>query len=85
MRIAFVGFTLAWLALAVCPALAHHRHHHYTHRYYSRNYSEAQVRYESCNCYFGYVGNGNGACTPATSCDAEGGRCRATCPAQTGN
>jgi hypothetical protein len=54
MRTVLVGFSLALIALAVSPAQAHYRHHDYHHR----NYSEAQPRYESCNCYFGYMGSG---------------------------
>jgi hypothetical protein len=79
MRTVVVGFSLALIALAVSPAQAHYRHHHYY------NYAGAQPRYESCNCYFGYMGNGSGVCTPATSCDSMGGRCRASCAPQIGS
>jgi hypothetical protein len=65
------------IALAVSPAQARYRHH-------LNNYSTAQPRYESCNCYFGYIGNGPGECTPVVSCFSEGGRCKATCPPQLG-
>jgi hypothetical protein len=78
MRTVVVGFSLALIALAVSPAQARYRHYLY-------NYSGAQPRYESCNCYFGYLGNGAGVCTPATSCLAEGGRCRASCAPQIGS
>jgi hypothetical protein len=78
MRTVVVGFSLALIALAVSPAQARYRHHLY-------NYSGAQPRYESCNCWFGYNGNGAGECTPVTSCYSLGGRCRAGCPAQIGS
>jgi len=78
MRTVLVVLSLASIALAVSPAQAHYRHHLY-------NYSGAQPRYESCDCHFGYNGNGAGACTPATSCDSMGGRCTASCPPQTGS
>jgi hypothetical protein len=77
MRTVLVGFSLALIALAVSPAQARYRHYY--------NYSGAQPRYESCNCYFGYVGNGVGVCSPVTSCVSEGGRCRASCPPQIGS
>jgi hypothetical protein len=64
---------------AAVPAQARYRHH----RYY--NFSELRPRYESCNCYFGYVGDGRGECTPVTSCSSEGGRCKASCPSQIGS
>jgi hypothetical protein len=83
MRILLVGVSLGLIALAASPAEARYRHHHYSHSAYSDGtYREA--RYESCNCYFGYMGNAAGACTPITSCSSSGGRCRASCPAQTG-
>jgi hypothetical protein len=78
MRTVVVGFSSALIALAVSPAQARYRHHLY-------NYSGAQPRYESCNCYFGYMGNGAGECTPVTSCSSEGGRCKASCPPQIGS
>jgi hypothetical protein len=78
MRTVLVVFSLASIALAASPAQARYRHHLY-------NYSGAQPRYESCDCHFGYNGNGAGACTPATSCDSMGGRCTASCPPQTGS
>lgn len=78
MRTFIVGLSLTLIALAASPAQARYHHHHST-----RNYSEA--RYESCNCYFGYMGNGAGLCSPVTSCSSEGGRCRGGCPAQTSN
>ena len=84
MRILLVGFSLALIALAVSPAEARYRHHHYSQ---SRSYSDGtyrEARYESCNCYFGYMGNSAGVCTPVTSCSASGGRCHSSCPAQTG-
>ena len=71
---------LALVALSASPSQARYRHH-----YSPRSYSEAQVRYESCNCYFGYMGNGAGVCSPAVSCSSEGGRCRGGCPAQVNN
>jgi hypothetical protein len=79
MRKVLVGFSLALIVLAVSPVQARYRHHHLY------NYSGAQPRYESCNCYFGYTGNGPGECTPVISCSSEGGRCRASCPPQTGS
>jgi hypothetical protein len=79
MRTVLVGFSLALIALAVSPAQAHYRHHHYY------NYSEVRPRYESCNCYFGYMGNGAGECSPVTSCSSEGGRCRTSCAPQIGS
>ena len=79
MRKVLVGFSLALIALAVSPAQARDRHHHLY------NYSEFQPRYESCNCWFGYNGNGPGECTPVTSCYTMGGRCRASCPPQIGS
>ncbi len=85
MRTLVVGFSLALIALAVSPAQARYHHHHYYHHYSQRNYSEVEARYESCNCYFGYLGNGAGTCTPVTACSSSGGRCRSSCPAQTGN
>jgi hypothetical protein len=84
MRTLFIGLSLALMALAVSPANARYRHHHYSHNYSDRNYRQAQVRYESCNCHFGYMGNGPGACTPVTSCNSSGGHCQASCAAQTG-
>ena len=74
MRKVLVGFSVVLIALVVSPAQARYRH-----------YSGAQPRYESCNCYFGYIGNGPGECTPVVSCFSEGGRCRASCPPQTGS
>jgi hypothetical protein len=85
MRTLLVGFSLALIALAVSPAQAHYRHHDYYHGYSHRNYGDTQVRYESCNCYFGYVGNGAGVCSPVTSCYSEGGRCKASCAPQIGS
>jgi hypothetical protein len=82
MRKVIVGFSLALIALALSPAEARYRHHHY---YNYSNYSEVRPHYESCNCYFGYMGNSAGECTPVTSCDSEGGRCRAGCPPQIGS
>jgi len=79
MRTVLVGFSLTLMALAVSPAQARYRHQHYY------NYSGAQPHYESCNCYFGYMGNGAGVCTPATSCLSEGGRCHASCAPQIGS
>jgi hypothetical protein len=65
MRILLVGVSLGLIALAASPAEARYRHHHYSHSSYSDGtYREA--RYESCNCYFGYMGNAAGACTPVT-------------------
>jgi hypothetical protein len=81
MRTLLVGASVALMALAISPADARYHRHHYS----QRNYTEAQARYESCNCYFGYVGNGAGACTPVTACDSSGGRCRSSCPPQPGN
>jgi hypothetical protein len=78
MRTVLVVCSLALIALAVSPAQARYRHHLY-------DYSGAQPHYESCNCYFGYMGNGPGECTPATSCSSMGGRCRASCPPQIGS
>jgi hypothetical protein len=78
MRTVVFGFSLVLIALAVSPAQARYRHHLY-------NYSGAQPRYESCNCWFGYDGNGPGVCTPVTSCDSMGGRCRASCAPQIGS
>jgi hypothetical protein len=78
MRTVVVGFSLALIALVVSPAQARYRHHLY-------NYSGAQPRYESCNCYFGYIGNREGVCTPVTSCSSTGGHCRASCPPQIGS
>jgi hypothetical protein len=82
MRTLLIGLSLALMALAVLPANARYRHHHYSHNYSDRTYRQA--RYEACNCYFGYMGNAAGACTPITSCSSSGGRCKASCPAQTG-
>lgn len=82
MRTLLIGLSLALMALAVSPANARYRHHHYSHNYSDRTYRQA--RYESCNCYFGYMGNSAGACTPITSCSSSGGSCRSSCPAQTG-
>ena len=65
MRTLLIGLSLALMALAVSPANARYRHHHYSHNYSDRTYRQA--RYESCNCYFGYMGNSAGACTPVTS------------------
>jgi len=78
MRPVVVGFSLALIALAVSPAQARYRHHLY-------NYAGAQPRYESCNCYFGYLGNGAGVCTPVTSCSSTGGECRGSCAPQIGS
>ena len=78
MRKVLVGFSLTLIALAVSPAQARYRHHHLN------NYSGAQPRYESCNCYFGYVGNGPDECTPVTACSSEGGFCRTRCHPQLG-
>jgi hypothetical protein len=80
MRTLLVAVGLTLMALAVSPAEA--RYHHYSHNYSDGSYREA--RYESCNCYFGYMGNAAGVCTPVTSCSSSGGRCRSSCPAQTG-
>jgi hypothetical protein len=82
MRALLIGFSLALATLTIYPAEARHRHHHYSHNYSDRPYREA--RYDSCNCYFGYMGNAAGVCTPVTSCSSSGGRCRSSCPAQTG-
>jgi hypothetical protein len=56
---------------------------HYGSRY-SPLYTPRVTRYESCSCHYGYE-DGYSLCTPAVSCEAEGGRCRAPCAAQTGN
>jgi hypothetical protein len=80
MRTLVIGVSLTLVALTLSPAEA--RYHHYSRSYSDGTYREA--RYESCNCYFGYMGNGPGVCTPVTSCSSSGGRCRASCPAQTG-
>lgn len=85
MRTVLIGFALAWMGLAVHPAIAHYDHHGHHHRYDHRHYRYAETRYESCVCHFGYEENGVGACTPAVSCFAQGGRCRAACPAQKGD
>ena len=77
-------FGVVIMMSVVSPALAggaaqaryYYRHHHYY------NYTEALLRYESCNCWFGYDGNKLGECTPVISCSSEGGRCRASCPPQ---
>ncbi len=82
MRTFVVGVSLALIALAISPAQARYRHHHYARNYTDGTYREA--RYQSCNCYFGYMGNGAGVCTPTTSCSSSGGRCTSSCPAQTG-
>ena len=81
-------FGVVIMMSVVSPALAGgaaqaHYHYQYRHHHYY-NYSEALPRYESCNCWFGYDGNGPGKCTPVTACSSEGGRCRASCPPQTG-
>ena len=79
-------FGVVIMMSVVSPALAGgaaqaHYHYQYRHHHYY-NYSEALPRYESCNCWFGYDGNGPGKCTPVTACSSEGGRCRASCPPQ---
>jgi hypothetical protein len=50
---------------------------------YGRVHSGASNRfyYESCRCDFG---NNNRECAPITSCYAERGRCRGSCPSQSG-
>jgi hypothetical protein len=50
---------------------------------YGRVRSRASNRfyYESCRCDFG---NNNRECAPIVSCYVEGGRCRGTCPSQSG-
>src|SRR5262245_12222455 len=45
-----VGVSLALIALAMCPAIAITTTITGTPIYPHRNYSEARVRYESCNC-----------------------------------
>jgi hypothetical protein len=50
---------------------------------YGRVQSRASDRYfyESCRCD---LGNNSRECAPITSCYAEGGRCRGSCPSQSG-
>jgi hypothetical protein len=80
--ILMIGFTLAGLDATGSSAVAqpaghpHHRYHHH--------YRHGPITYGSCRCYFGYEGS-NDVCVPAASCYAEGGRCKARCPRQTGN
>jgi hypothetical protein len=82
MRTLLVSVCLALMALAISPANArYHRHHNYS----DRNYREAEARYESCNCYFGYMGSAAGTCSPVTACSSSGGHCQGSCPSQTGN
>lgn len=83
MRTITAAFSLALIALALSPAQAHYRHHRLYN--YIENYSSVRPHYESCNCYFGYMGNGGGECTPQTSCSAMGGRCTSSCAPQIGS
>jgi hypothetical protein len=50
---------------------------------HGRVHSRASNRfyYESCRCDFG---NNNRECNPITTCYTEGGRCRGSCPSQSG-
>ena len=77
MRLLLIGFALALIAFAVPSASGHGMKHHYHHT----EFHYTQPRYAACKCDFGYSPL---ACSPAVSCYAEGGRCRATCPPQTG-
>jgi hypothetical protein len=94
MRIFLVCFTLPLMGLAISPAAAYPMdyegygyyapYHRYHPRYYHPLYTSRVIHYESCSCHFGYEG-GYSMRTPTVSCYAEGGRCRATYPAQAGN
>lgn len=79
--LAFVNLTPS-LAVAHCRHHHHHRfycRHHYHHRRLLRSHDQYEgmgpVYYSACTCHFGY----GDICSPAVSCDAEGGRCAGSC------